>query len=153
MNRVHATEIVVSVPGDPVPWAGKQTNRKTGNRFIPGRQADATGRVLAAAGKRFEEHGPLPAGTPLSLDCEFFIRRPKGHYGTGRNAGTIKPAFVDAEPTGRPDLSNLVKLIEDGIVLAGLVPDDDQVVAISARKVYTGSREEQPRSVARLRAL
>jgi Holliday junction resolvase RusA-like endonuclease len=143
----------LEIPGPPVPWAAKQTNPKTGNRFIASRQVEATGRVikavedvLAAGGERFL------VGEPLAISVVFFCKRPKGHYGSGRNSRTIKPQFVDAEPTGKPDLSNLLKLVEDGMVLGGLMPDDDQVVRLlePLEKVYTTEPEEQPRTVVRI---
>jgi Holliday junction resolvase RusA-like endonuclease len=145
----YAYELVITVPGDPVPWAAKAVNRKTGNRFISARQAEATGRILAAIERTTNDS--FPADIPLLLCCEFYVRRPKYHYGTGKNAGAIKPRYIDARPTGKPDLSNLVKLLEDGLVLGSVVPDDDQVVYLEAQKFFTYRREEQPRSVARLR--
>src|SRR6185437_3239525 len=98
---------------------------------------------------------PFKADMPLAISATFYVKRPKGHFGTGRNADTIKPQFVDARPTGKPDLSNLLKLVEDGCKLGGLFPDDDQIVEVDQplRKVYTQTREEQPRSIVTVRSL
>jgi Holliday junction resolvase RusA-like endonuclease len=74
------------------------------------------------------------------------VKRPAGHYGTGKNTLVIKPRFLDAQPAGRPDLSNLVKMLEDALTTLAWA-DDDQITQISARKLYTTDREEQPRSV------
>lgn len=146
--------LTLVIPGPPVPWAAKATNQRTGNRFIPSRQADATGRVIWAATQLIERgHSPFVSGEPLALSAEFYVKRPKYHYGTGRNAGVLKGQYVDARPTGKPDLSNLVKLVEDGMVLAGLLPDDDQIVEFlppGPRKLYTRRLDEQPRSVIRI---
>lgn len=147
-------ELVLTIPGPPVPWAAKQTSRRTGARFIPARQEEATGRVIRVAQEAIERGVPgYLAGEPLELSAEFFVKRPKGHYGTGRNFRTLKERFAGVRPTGKPDLSNLVKLVEDGLVLASLIPDDDQIVGFfnGPLKLYTESLEEQPRSVVRIR--
>src|SRR6266511_2538487 len=96
---MHDTGVSITVPGEPVPWTGKAVNRKTGNRFIPARQAEATGRILAAIERVTDES--FPADTPLVLVCEFYVRRPKAHYGTGSNAQMVKPRFLNARPMGR----------------------------------------------------
>lgn len=145
--------IEIVVPGPPVPWASQAVNRKTGNRFIPSRQAEASSKVVAVV-RALEAAGelePFPRGQPVALLCEFVCKRPADHWGTGRNAGVLKPAHRDAMPTGRPDLSNLLKLIEDGLVLSNLIPDDDQVVQAHASKRYQLTPEEGPRSVAFIR--
>jgi crossover junction endodeoxyribonuclease RusA len=145
-------ERTLVVPGDPVPWAEKQTNRKSGSRFIAPRQEEAIGRALDAIDRANLRH-VFKLDEPLLLSAEFYVNRPKYHYGTGKNANTIKPAFADKLPTGRPDFSNLIKLIEDAMVLGEVLPDDDQIVGfyLPLRKVYTRSREERPRSVIRVK--
>lgn len=148
------SEFKLTIPGPPVPWAPKQTNRKSGSRFIAPRQEEAIGRVLGAIERAGLVHA-FKLEEPLLLSAEFHVARPKGHYGTGRNANLIKPQFADKLPTGRPDLSNLVKLVEDAMVLGEVLPDDDQIVGFyePLRKVYTRSLEEQPRSVIRLKSV
>ena len=147
-------ELTLTIPGEPVPWAAKQTSRKTGHRYIPARQEEATGRVIRAVQEALQRGVPgFLADEPLELSAFFYVKRPKRHYGTGKNSRTIKPAFVDARPTGKPDLSNLTKLLEDGLVLGGLLPDDDQIVGFyhGPKKFYTSTLEELPRTVARIR--
>lgn len=134
-----------AIPGEPVPWTPTKQNRRTGNRFLPARQEAAIARNVAAINHALggESH-PLvfEPDTPLLLSCVFWIARPKAHYGTGRNAGTLKDS-APARPTGRPDLSNLEKMIEDCLVLANVMLDDDQVVGHFAPfgKVYVPSRQ------------
>lgn len=153
---VSNPELWLEIPGPPVPWAPKRTNQKTGNRFIPSRQEEATGRVIRVA-KELLDGGVVPftVGVPLTIAATFHCKRPKGHWGTGRNDHVLKPQFAGARPTGKPDLSNLLKLVEDGMVLAGLLPDDDQVVEFSQPlcKLYTQTPEEQPRTVVRVGAI
>jgi Holliday junction resolvase RusA-like endonuclease len=142
------TELTLCVPGDAVPWAPKTGNPRMGGRFVPARQSAHAGKVIDAWDR--VGHTGWLLGEPLAIDCEFYVRRPKSHYGSGRNERIIKERFAAAAPTGRPDLSNLVKLIEDALTTLAWA-DDDQIVRITARKTYTRLREEQPRSVIRIR--
>lgn len=146
-------EIVLVIPGPPVPWAGKQTNPKTGDRFVPGRQSAHAGKIIDAW-ERSGLAGPgLRGDEALLLSCEFYVQRPKYHFGTGRNSAVIKEQFLRARPTGKPDFSNLVKMVEDALT-SHAWKDDDQVVGHYAPigKFFTGSLEEQPRSVIRIKA-
>ena len=71
---------------------------------------------------------------PLRLLVTFTIVRPKGHYGTGSNAGTVRPG-APAYPTTRPDTTKLLRAVEDA--LRGIVyRDDAQVVEQEAYKIY-----------------
>lgn len=63
---------------------------------------------------------------PLMLGLEFYFPRPKGHYGTGRNAGIVKTS-APAIPTVKPDLLKLARAVEDA--LTGIVYRDDAQIA------------------------
>lgn len=77
-------------------------------------------------------------GQPLGAEITFTLERPKGHYGTGRNAGTVKPAYVDALPTGHQsgDVDKLLRLVLDALQDADLIDDDCAVIEATARKTY-----------------
>lgn len=78
--------------------------------------------------------GPLLTG-PLVLDVTFLVARPKGHYGTGKNAGRIKGTAPIA-PTSKPDATKLLRGTEDA--LTGILwGDDAQIVDQHARKRYS----------------
>lgn len=63
---------------------------------------------------------------PLAVELIFYVPRPKGHYGTGRNAGTVRPS-APAHPTTRPDVLKLARGVEDA--LTGVIwRDDAQIV-------------------------
>jgi crossover junction endodeoxyribonuclease RusA len=66
--------------------------------------------------------GPGLLDGPLSLRVLFLRPRPRRHYGTGRNAGTLKPS-APPFPTTKPDNSKLVRAIEDA--LTGVLWTDD----------------------------
>lgn len=81
-----------------------------------------------------EAQGQSMLTGPLELDLAFYVTRPKGHYGTGRNARIVKPA-APGFPTGRPDALKLARGTEDACT--GLAwRDDAQVVDLRVRKLY-----------------
>jgi len=148
------SELIFAIPGDPVPWTSTKQNRRTGNRFLPARQEDAIARNVAFINHQLggDDHDLVFAqAVPLSLDCTFYVKRPKSHYGTGRNAGVLKD-WAPKYPTGKPDRSNLEKMVEDCLVLARVMPDDDQNVRGRGEKLYV-AYGEQPRSVIRIRVV
>lgn len=71
---------------------------------------------------------------PLVADVVFRLPRPKGHYGTGRNAATLKPS-APAFPSTRPDGTKLWRAAEDAL-LGIAYHDDGQIVDQRVRKVY-----------------
>lgn len=85
--------------------------------------------VARAAREAYD--GPLLHG-PLKLQVTVFRARPKSHYGTGRNAHRVRDGAPPA-PDTRPDLTKLVRGIEDG--LTGIIwRDDGQVCELVAAK-------------------
>ena len=77
---------------------------------------------------------------PVILKLIFFRRRPKGHYGTGRNAGLLKDSSPEY-PTSKPDLDKLNRAISDA--LTGIVfKDDSQVVKLESSKFYCGPEDK-----------
>ena len=77
---------------------------------------------------------------PVRLSCVFYFARPKGHYGTGRNAGSVKGSSpVDHVQT--PDLCKLIRAVEDA--MSGVVYRDDSQVNRhgESRKEWTSGTE------------
>ncbi|WP_164932297.1 MULTISPECIES: RusA family crossover junction endodeoxyribonuclease [unclassified Streptomyces] len=84
--------------------------------------------------------GWKPLDEPVHLEVVFTLRRPKHHYGTGRNTGVLK-ASAPTHPTGKPDLDKLLRSTQDALKDAGVLRDDSVVTATTATKtfVFTGS--------------
>lgn len=118
--------------------AGSKTAYVRGNRAIvtdANKKSKPWKGVVAktAAEARAERGIPLMTG-PVSLDVVFIRARPKGHYGTGRNAATIKPSAPE-HPTTKPDATKLLRGVEDA--LTGILwQDDAQIVVQHVRKEY-----------------
>jgi crossover junction endodeoxyribonuclease RusA len=77
-----------------------------------------------------------PFAGPLDVELVFSLKRPKGHYGTGRNAGKLKESSP-AYPATRPDIDKLARSTLDGLGEAGVFGDDSQIVTLLAEKRYT----------------
>jgi crossover junction endodeoxyribonuclease RusA len=75
---------------------------------------------------------------PIMVDLAFYLPRPKGHFGTGRNAGVLKPS-APRYPESKPDIDKLVRACLDA--MTGMVfRDDSQVAMLVARKLYADDR-------------
>jgi len=75
-----------------------------------------------------------PMAGPLVLSVVFYLRRPQGHYGTGRNAALLKD-FAPVYPMSQPDTTKLLRAVEDA--LTGILwLDDAQVVTQIGLKRY-----------------
>jgi crossover junction endodeoxyribonuclease RusA len=125
---MNADRLQLTVTGPPVPWKRARSNGK--RRYTDPAMAEYQERVRAAW---MVEGRPELAGY-LALSATFVIERPKSHYGTGRNAGVLRPTAP--EYPGVPDLDNYVKNVGDA--LNGLAwGDDAQIVClVGVQKVF-----------------
>lgn len=139
MPDVNDLALMVRVHGIPAPQGSKrhvgngrmiESSRKVG----PWREA-VKAAVLAATSRK-----PTALDGPVQVDITFILPRPKGHYGTGRNAGKVRTS-APAEPTTKPDLDKLLRSTLDALTDVGAIRDDSQVVRIEAAKVYSWPEE------------
>lgn len=130
--------VKIMVPGLPAPGGSKRAfaHRKTGKIIVTDdsgkrgrdwRSCVADHAVVAMAGRD-------PLTGPLKVTFAFNLPRPRGHYGTGRNAGNVK-ASAPSWPTTKPDATKLVRSAEDACT--GIVwRDDAQIVKQVVYKVF-----------------
>lgn len=76
-----------------------------------------------------------PFTGPVTVRLTFIMRRPAGHYRTGKNAHLLRDG-APRYPAGTPDLDKLCRAVLDGLTEGGAWKDDGQVVTLHARKVY-----------------
>ena len=76
-----------------------------------------------------------PLEGPVFVDMLFLMRRPKIHYGTGKNEGTLKSS-ADVFHVKKPDEDNLLKFIKDAMNKL-VYRDDSQVVGAFTWKEYS----------------
>jgi len=129
-----------TVLGRPQPAGSKRAipfKRKDGNLGINVKDDAKRSRpwkdsVAAAAHECLDGAPPLEGA--LYLEVDFFFQRPAAHFGSGRNSQIVKPS-APRFPSVRPDVTKLLRAVEDA--LTGLAwRDDAQVVVQQARKKY-----------------
>jgi crossover junction endodeoxyribonuclease RusA len=123
--------ITIEVRGLPAPQGSK---RHVGNGVMV-ESSRAVGPWREAVRAETQRKVSKPLAGPVYVEITFGLPRPKGHYGTGKNAGKLRdsaPWF----PQGRPDLDKLARSVLDGLTAGGAWADDAQVVCLTARKIY-----------------
>ena len=106
-------------------WGVRDDNAKSG----PFMEHVADVAAQAMAGR------PLLEG-PLFVELRFWRARPKTHFGTGKNAGVLKPSALEARPTSKPDLLKLARGVEDA--MTGIVYRDDAAIVIERLAKHYG---------------
>ena len=126
------------VPGIPAPGGSKKYvgHSKAGKAIL----TDAGGAktrnwrdAVACEARRAMGSSPLYS-EPVEVWMTFFMPRPKGHYGSGRNSDILKPSSPKY-PTTKPDALKLARSTEDA--MTGIVWTDDSIsVDLNIRKRY-----------------
>lgn len=127
----------ITVLGTPAPQGSK---RHVGNGVMvesskkvkPWRQD-----VKYAALEVINGQPPIPG--PVDIEVTFFLARPKGHYGTGRNNGRLRMNAPNY-PATKPDIDKLLRSTFDALGEAGVFVDDAQVVDVVMRKRFADGR-------------
>lgn len=122
--------------GKPKPQGSKVAVVRGGRALVVDACRDARSwrNDLTAAMRDVRPDQPYRCGMAVTLDV--FVPRPKSHYGTGRNAGKVKPRFKDAEPISSPDIDKVLRAVLDAGKLAGWWVDDRQVRAVSCSREW-----------------
>jgi len=116
----------------PVKPVGKKrprfaTSKKTGRGWAYDVNQTEEGKMLLFCLNQWGDREPITGA--IRADFEFILARPKSHYGTGRNAGTLKTS-APGYHIQTPDYDNLCKLLTDA--LNGIVYKDDAQVCLGS---------------------
>jgi Holliday junction resolvase RusA-like endonuclease len=129
---VEAQGIQFTVYGPPVPQGSKRVFH--GNVVDMQSERLRTWRQDVAGTAREAMEGASPYTEPVDVRLMFWLSRPQGHFGTGRNSEKLK-ASAPIAPGRQPDLDKLCRAILDA--LTGIVfKDDGQVVGLTASKLW-----------------
>ena len=155
--RQWQTVLKLWIPGTPVPQGSKDAiplgrwiGSGAGKKFVPfcrpngvpivnvtDNNADklAPWRALITSLALDEWAGREALDEDVCVHAEFVFPHLKGHYGTGRNAQTLKPSTPFYKNT-KPDKDKLERALFDGLTDAGVWKDDALVVDGGSRKMY-----------------
>jgi Holliday junction resolvase RusA-like endonuclease len=130
------------VPGRAVPQGSKSAfiSKSTGRPIVVDKDVRLPhwrAKITAAAITRLQEYDAsrYPLTGPVGIRVTFIMERPKGHYGSGRNANTVKPGSPKY-PATMPDIDKLLRAVLDGLTDARIWLDDGQVVWCQTTKQY-----------------
>jgi len=123
--------IKITVDGLPAPQGSKVRNRA--GAIYESNKAVGPWREAVRAETQRAVDRPLTGAVMAQI--WFRLARPRGHYGTGRNAGAVRASAPDF-PHGKPDVDKLARAVLDGLTAGGAWTDDAQVVTLEVHKVY-----------------
>jgi Holliday junction resolvase RusA-like endonuclease len=137
----RATAAEFTVVGDPIPQGSmKSMHHRASGQIVSMPDNPKTrpwkNTVTAAA----IEARQFTATEPVVVQLSFAIRRPNGHYGSGRNAGVLRSS-APTYPGKKPDLDKLVRAVLDSLVEAKVILDDALVTGIRATKWFADTVE------------
>lgn len=138
MLRKAKRKIEFTVHGDPKPQGSKKAikRRDGGVSLVESAGGPLKEWRYAVAQKAAEVMGgESPWQGPLFVEMVFYLPRPKGHYGTGRNAGKLKPSAPEYHDK-RPDSDKLCRSVCDSLSKR-VYHDDSQIVELTVTKNYT----------------
>jgi len=113
----------------------KQRSRtsRNGHHYTPKQTIDFEQKVTDSW---IAKYGGLTLRTPIAIEIKFFIKRPKSHYGTGRNSNKLKPT-APRYCVKKPDNDNVEKSIWDGLNKIAYT-DDSMVYKNKTTKYWCG---------------
>ncbi|AJR18463.1 RusA family crossover junction endodeoxyribonuclease [Pimelobacter simplex] len=139
------TTLTIHAVGTPAPAGSKRAFVVNGRA----RMVESSSKVrpwwqaVAGATQEALPDGWTPIAGPVRVSIEFFLARPRYHYGTGKNASRLKPT-APSYADKKPDTDKLERTVLDALKAAGVYLDDCQVVDLHGVKRYadaaTGAR-------------
>ena len=139
-------EIRLTVLGEPKAQARHRHFQMKGVKHV--QTYDPSKSKIGTFASVVQEYAPTePLEGAIYLEVNFYMGRPKNHYGSGKNANGLKASSPEWH-TGRPDIDNLIKFIQDA--LNKIYWRDDSIICqIIARKLYS----EKPRTEITIKSL
>ncbi len=130
------TEINIFVPGVPVPKGSAKAFVVKGRAIVTqdnsSKQKPWASSISYSAMQAMNHARPLSG--PFSVNLTFYMPRPKGHYGTGKNSAFIKDS-APGNHVSKPDADKLLRCVLDALTDVIWV-DDSQVCEIAVSKQY-----------------
>lgn len=122
----------ISIPGNPISKKRPRFARMGKGVATYNNQKTEEGLFLFEVMQKVRTR--TPSTEAIKIHLLFFMKRPKSHYGTGKNAGKIKNSAPEYH-TSKPDIDNMVKFVFD-CLNKYLWKDDSQIIEITSKKMY-----------------
>lgn len=129
--------LTVTIPGTPQQQGSKRNVGKfsiEANKNLAPWRADAIHLLQKAMAEQLVQQFT----GPVFVTATFAYARPKGHYGTGRNAAVVKDSAPLFKATA-PDADKLARALGDALTQAGVVRDDCLIAGWLVRKVWAAT--------------
>lgn len=133
-------EIFISIPGDPVSKNRPRFTRVGKGVRTYSDQEDEQALWVVEARNQIRRLNRFFDGA-VEIRVFFWIRRPAGHYGTGKNEGVLRPSAL-VYPEKKADLDNYEKFMLDCLNHCNIWKDDSCVVGIESRKRFADNGTE-----------
>jgi Holliday junction resolvase RusA-like endonuclease len=134
------TRVKFTLEGDP--WGQMRARHAArGKHSITYKHDKQKNRELSDIMQIFDQVPVLKAQEPnfeggVTLYLSAYFRRPNSHWCTGKKAGQLRPSAPQLCGK-KPDLSNIVKHIEDILTQIHVWKDDSHVIRCVAEKVWS----------------
>lgn len=146
IGKEQEMSIEFFVEGRPLPsgskrgFAIKKGGQYTGKAIVVDANKNSVYWKQKVALTANDNYNGKPLSGPVIVEMEFYFRRPKSHFGTGKNSGVLKRSSPDHH-TIKPDLLKLARAVEDA--LSGIIYNDDsQIVQEFLEKNYCDDIEK-----------
>lgn len=134
--------IVFEIPGNPIAKKRPRFTVRGGHAMAYSDQASEEGLWIIQAMEKCKNHLQRPICVPVDIAINFYLKRPKGHYGTGKNSDILKKS-APKHHACKPDIDNLVKWVFDCLNHCGVWKDDCQIVRLNAVKMWAHPGDEK----------
>ena len=130
-------ELHLTVIGTPVPQGSKVANRyghgvrDANDKKLRPWRAEVAGWIEQA----MRDQGWTTLDAPAEVTITFLHQRPSYHFGTGRNAGQLKPNAPSWKATA-PDIDKLTRAILDALTTSRAIRDDGRVARLVVEDRY-----------------
>lgn len=136
LSQAKTGPVVFRVPGKPVPQGSMRAfTRKGGGVGMTPTNEGLLKTWRQDVGFHARMAGAYLMKGAVRVEIAFTLPRPRSHFGTGRNAGKVKPS-APRYPTTKPDTDKLIRAVLDALTYVCFT-DDAQVTMITATKEYT----------------
>lgn len=119
-------------------YAGSGPDRRPTGQINQVESSQAVGpwRDSVARAVLEQRGGRTFASGPVAMIINFYFPRPAYHFGSGRNAGQLKPSAPPYPIGRRNDIDKLLRAVMDALTTGGAWHDDGQAPVVMMGRFY-----------------